>query len=173
MNKTIRMIGVIAMSVIISGCDYAVAAGTSKSADDLAVELIAKCEGFRSYVYQCSAGKNTIGYGFTAKEHVAKGTMTEAEAKKILREYVTDILSYVRKETVGVKLTAAQEAALCSFVYNVGKQAFKDSTMLKKIKQCDLKGAGNEFYRWKYSGGKVVKGLVNRRNYEVAYWNRA
>lgn len=172
MNKTIKTVGVIAMCAMITGCNESVAASTSASSEDLAIELIAKCEGFRGYVYECSAGRKTIGYGFTAKDLVAKGTMTEAEAKKILRTHVKDILTYIRSETKGVKLTAGQEAAICSFVFNVGRTAFKNSTMLKRIKANDLAAAANEFHRWNRSGGNVVKGLVNRRNREVAYWNR-
>ncbi len=56
-----------------------------------------------------------------------------------------------------------RKAALASFVYNVGETQFSRSTLLRKLNAGDVKGACAELSRWVYAGGKVYKGLVNRR----------
>ena len=57
--------------------------------------------------------------------------------------------------------------ALCSFAYNCGKNALKTSTLLKRVRkemsEPDIRAA---FLMWNKAGGKVLKGLVNRRNAE-------
>ena len=47
---------------------------------------------------------------------------------------------------------------------------FEDSTLLKKHKAGDYKGAANEFHKWNKAGGKVMAGLVNRRKAEAALY---
>ena len=54
-------------------------------------------------------------------------------------------------------------AAITSFTYNVGAEAFKRSTMLKKINKGDLWDACQELDRWAYVGRMWVRGLANRR----------
>ncbi|MGA6579692.1 glycoside hydrolase family protein, partial [Providencia sp. NPDC089923] len=60
------------------------------------------------------------------------------------------------------------KAALYSFAFNVGTGAFAKSTMLKKLNAGDQYGACEELKRWVYAGGKVWRGLVNRREAEAA-----
>jgi lysozyme len=56
--------------------------------------------------------------------------------------------------------------ALVSFVYNVGAGNFAKSTLLKKLNKADYQGAGDEFLRWNRGGGKVLNGLIRRRDAE-------
>ena len=142
-------------------------AATNESAEALAIRMIAKYEGFRSYVYTCPGGKSTIGYGFTRKELVDKGTITRQEADKELGKEVRKRLVVIRKHCKG--LTPKQEAAVCSFMYNVGETAFLKSTFLKKLKINDFVGAREEIKKWNKSGGKVLAGLTKRRNAEAAW----
>ena len=71
---------------------------------------------------------------------------------------------------VKVKLTQNQYDALCSFCYNLGYGALKQSTLLKKINVGDFKGASDEFLKWNNAtvNGKsiVIKGLSIRRKAE-------
>lgn len=55
------------------------------------------------------------------------------------------------------------KAALISFTYNVGIEAFARSTLLKKLNSGDIAGACEQLSRWRYVNGKAVKGLMNRR----------
>ncbi len=75
--------------------------------------------------------------------------------------------SQVRK-LVSVLLNEAQLGALVSFTYNVGVGAFKSSTLLKMLNAGDYVGASLQFARWNKAGGKVLKGLTNRRLAETA-----
>lgn len=155
-------------------------------ANETAVDFIKLNEGFKDKVYVCSAGKKTIGFGFTAKEIVDKGTITEEEATVILRDYVTKCKAAV-KRLVKVKLTNNQEAVLIDFVFHFGSGAFANSTMLKKINAGQLDQVPAELSKWvkqkKVRNGKIVKvngkiqyevvqGLVNRANRRIALWNK-
>lgn len=67
-----------------------------------------------------------------------------------------------------VKVPLAQHEfdALVSFVFNVGASAFQDSTLRKKLNIGDRRGAGEEFLRWNKAGGRVMAGLIRRRQAE-------
>ena len=56
--------------------------------------------------------------------------------------------------------------ALVSFAYNLGVKNLQNSTLIKKINLGNIPGASLEFVKWVYAGGKVVKGLQNRREKE-------
>ena len=146
----------------------------AQKAEVKAISLVAKLEGFRSNWYNCSAGVQTIGYGFTksvlTKEEQALKSMDRKTADRILGREIRKIQKDVRK-LVTRKMTVDQEVAVISFVYNLGLPKFKSSTLLKRIND----GSSNavvsaEFNRWVYGGGKVITGLKNRRKTEVKYW---
>lgn len=102
----------------------------------------------------------TIGYGHTS--NVKEGDeITEEEAKELLKK---DIEIYKKPlNKVKVPLNDNEKAALTSFIYNNGANAFEKSTLLKKLNQGDRKGAADEFDKWVYQGKTKLKGLVNRR----------
>ena len=55
---------------------------------------------------------------------------------------------------------------MVSFSYNCGTGALKTSTLLQKLNSCDYSGAANELLKWNKSNGKVLNGLVKRRQEE-------
>ena len=74
----------------------------------------------------------------------------------------------------GFDLTQNQFDALVSFVFNVGAGNFRSSTLLKRLKSNpndpDIE---NQFKKWVYDNGKVLPGLVRRRDEEAKlYFNR-
>ena len=155
-------------------------------ANETAVSFIKLNEGFRGEVYTCSAGKLTIGYGFTSSKYVAMGTMTEAQADTILRGYIEACKKVVRNN-VKVQLNENQEAVLIDFIYHFGSGAFKNSTLLKVINAGQFDKVPAELSKWvkqkKVRNGKIVKingkiqyetvqGLVNRANRRIALWNK-
>lgn len=155
-------------------------------ANEVAVNFVKQNEGFRSQVYTCSAGKLTIGYGFTSKTIVAKGTITEKEADVILRGYIESCKKVVRTN-VKVQLNENQEAVLIDFVYHFGSGSFKNSTLLRVINAGQFDKVPAELSKWvkqkKVRNGKIVKvdgkvqyetvqGLVNRSNRRIALWNK-
>lgn len=71
-------------------------------------------------------------------------------------------------ESVTVPINQNQFDALVSLTYNIGSGAFKNSTLLKKLNKGDYQGAADQFLVWNKAGGKVMKGLVRRREAERA-----
>ena len=58
--------------------------------------------------------------------------------------------------------------ALVSFCYNVGFYNFKSSTLLKYIRmRMSKEKIQGQFKRWLYAGGKKLKGLERRRDWEA------
>lgn len=116
----------------------------------------------------------TIGYGHTSAAGsplVVQGmTISEQEAERILSADLRKFERAVNK-LVTAPLTSNQFSALVSLVFNIGPEAFKASTLLKKLNAHDYKGAAYEFHRWNKSGGKVLMGLIRRRNAETSLFS--
>ena len=133
-----------------------------------AIDLIKKYEGFRPQAYQDSVGVWTIGYGTTRinGEPVKAGmTITEDQAIQLVQQEVNRLWSQI-ESIVKVPINDNQMNALVDFAYNLGFNALKTSTLMKKLNAGDFTGAANEFGRWVYAGGKVLPGLVKRREAE-------
>ena len=135
----------------------------------LATEIIKKYEGLRLEAYICPAGVATIGYGTTRYETGRKvklgEVITEQRAEELLNHEIEKIIPILYKY-VSHPITAKQEAALISFVYNLGEGNFRSSTLLKKLNSGLTLETANEFERWVHAGGKVLAGLVKRRKEE-------
>ena len=129
------------------------------------IDLVKSFEGFRAKAYLCPAGVPTVGYGHT--EYVTLGdTVTEEEACELLRQDVQEAADAV-DDLVDVELTQGQYDALCSFIYNLGRTAFTNSTLLKMINMGkSAKEIGPQFDRWIKANNVVVPGLVRRRDAE-------
>lgn len=130
--------------------------------------LIKRFEGCKLQSYLCPAGVWTIGYGHTVG--VKKGqTITQAQADQMLADdlvqYEQAVMGLVNDED---KLTSNQFSALVSFAYNCGVANLRSSTLLRKVNAKDYVGAANEFGKWVNGGGKVLSGLVRRREAERA-----
>lgn len=107
----------------------------------------------------------TIGYGCT--EGVYEGLVwTEAQAEKALLVEIAKHERAVDNLTKGLGLDENQRGALVSFSYNLGPDTLARSTLLKKLKAGDEKGAAAQFSRFNRAGGKVYKGLTDRRKDE-------
>lgn len=125
--------------------------------------LVTYFEG-RSFVgYLDPVGIPTVCYGHTATAVVGK-TVSAAECEELLQGDLSIALGAV-DETLP-ELPPLTRAALGSFVYNVGVGAFNRSTLVRKAKAGDLVGACDELPKWKYAGGRVLPGLVKRREAE-------
>jgi lysozyme len=105
----------------------------------------------------------TIGFGHTAG--VKEGdTCTQTQANVWLASDMANAITAVDR-LVTVQVTANQNEALGDFVFNVGQGNFAKSTLLKKINAGDPT-ASDEFLRWNMAGGKVMSGLIARRQAE-------
>lgn len=136
------------------------------SVSSFGVNLICSFEGKRLAAYDDGVGVWTIGFGTTIYPNgikVKKGdTCTEAQAKAYMAHDLKKFELAV-SGAVTVPLSQNQFDALVSLAYNIGTNAFKNSTLVKKLNDGDLKGAVNQFDVWVNAGGKRMQGLVNRR----------
>lgn len=126
--------------------------------------LIMNFEGKSNIAYPDPVEIPTICYGHTANVTYSD-VRTDEECIEFLKQDVKIAASAVNR-MVKVELTAKQEAALTSFVYNVGAGNFKRSTLLRKLNRGDYTGACNELPRWVYSKGIKLRGLERRREAE-------
>lgn len=133
------------------------------------INLIKQFEGCRLTAYQDSVGVWTIGYGWTQPvegKPVAKGmSITQQKANDLLTEGVAQYEKGVTN-LVTVPVNQNQFDAMVDFAYNLGVNALKGSTLLKKLNACDYAGAANEFPKWNKAGGKELAGLTRRREAE-------
>ncbi|KXZ65978.1 Lysozyme RrrD [Acinetobacter venetianus] len=135
------------------------------------INLIVSFEDLKLDAYDDGVGVWTIGYGTTVYPNGLKvkqgDTCTLGQAK----EYFAHDLNRFEKavnQSVKVSINQNQFDALVSLTYNIGEQAFKDSTLLAKLNKGDYIGAADQFPRWNKGGGQVMKGLVRRRAAERA-----
>ena len=127
--------------------------------------LIKKFEGCELEAYQCSAGVWTIGYGHT-KDVVEGMTISKEEAEQMLVDELHEYENYIN-EYVNVALSQNQFDALVSWVYNLGPANLKASTMLKVLNSGKYEDVPAQIKRWNKAGGKVLEGLIRRREAEA------
>ena len=135
---------------------------------DNGLELIKKSEGCKLTAYLDPVGKLTVGVGHLVltKDNIKLGdTITQEQSDAILRSDLADSERAVNA-FVKVQLTQNMYDALIDFVFNVGSKSFAGSTLLKKINANLFQDAALEFAKWNKAGGKVLPGLVKRREAE-------
>ena len=147
---------------------------------DLAAELCRRFEGFSAKPYLCPAGVWTIGYGST---YYAYGDKVTKDDPSIDREYAERLLMHELVHTYApgairqcpILLTVAIKDkdwgklnAIVDFCYNLGVGRLQTSTLKRKINQQDWDGAIEQLKLWVRGGGKVLRGLVIRRDAEAA-----
>ncbi len=140
--------------------------------------LIKYYEGYRGAAYQCSAGVWTVGYGSTKYPNgkpVRKGDYVSKQmALNLLKNSVSTVYAQAVRDLVKRPLTQYQFDALVSFVYNVGENALKKSTLLQKVNSgFSSISIAEEFAKWnKYVNPKTnelepLEGLTKRREAEA------
>jgi len=141
-----------------------------------AIDLAKRFEGFERKVkrgieitavpYICPAGFWTIGYGHLCDPK--HPPITEAEAEVYLaRDLQTALAATLRYCPVLATEPEERLAAIVDFTFNLGAGRLQTSTLRRRINQRDWAAAGQELGRWVYGGGKVLPGLVARRQAEI------
>jgi len=128
------------------------------------IDLIRKYEGLKLKAYQDSVGVWTIGYGHTGDVSPTE-EITSDMAYTLLLKDVSKVDETIRN-VVTYPLNQNQYDALASFTFNLGSGTLERSSLLSKLNAGDLDGASNEFPKWVHAGGKVLPGLVSRREDE-------
>lgn len=146
----------------------------SAAAIAVASILARRFEGFRSSPYLCPAGVPTIGYGFT---HYADGTivtlndppMTRGEAQTLLEFLVrTQYLPATIRLCPNID-SPERLGAITDFVFNLGAGSLRASTLRRKILASDWEAVPAELRKWTRGGGRVLRGLVLRREAEIEH----
>lgn len=136
-----------------------------------AVSFIGQWEGLRTEAYRDIVGVWTVCYGET--KGVKRGDRySKAECDAMLAR---EIASYeaALDQCLSAEVPAGMKIALVSWTYNVGAGAACRSTLVRKANAGDLRGACNELPRWNRAGGRVIRGLTNRRMSERAMCHAA
>ena len=129
------------------------------------LSLIKKFEGCELEAYKCAAGVLTIGYGST--KGVKEGdSITQEEADELLLHEMDEYEGYV-KDSVTVDLDQNQFDALVSWVFNLGPSNLKASTMLRVLNSKEFEEVPSQIKRGNKAGGKVLQGLIRRREAEA------
>ena len=136
-----------------------------KTSEKLLTKLMV-FEGLKLKAYRDAAGVLTIGYGHTGKDVREGDRISPYWAKELL---VKDIEAVERAvDALGVARTPGQLDALVSLAFNIGVGRLNRSTLLKSIRDGGSKQQiKKEFKRWVYAGGKRLKGLELRREWEA------
>ena len=139
-----------------------------------AIELAKRFEGFhrvanadpgRAHPYICPAGFWTIGYGHLCDRKHHPITLIQGEA------YLVDDMQLALRATLRFCPVLATEpetrlAAIIDFTFNLGAGRLQTSTLRRRVNQKDWLGAVTELRRWIYGGGRVLPGLMARREAE-------
>jgi lysozyme len=154
------------------------------SISEAGIQLIKSFEGCHNSPYKCPAKLWTIGYGHVLYPDQAR-LKTDERASYPLKpehnrvwdadeidELLTADLDFF---SVGVRRLCPASVdrqcnhdALVSFSYNCGLGSLQSSTLRMKYNRGDYEGAADEFLKWTKAGGKVLNGLVRRREAERA-----
>jgi len=142
----------------------------------MAIDLAKRFEGFhrvpktdpgRAHPYICPAGFWTIGYGHLCDPK--HPPITEAEAEVYLaRDLQSALAATLRYCPVLATEPESRLAAIVDFTFNLGAGRLQTSTLRRRINRRDWPAAARELRRWVYGGGRVLPGLVTRREAEAA-----
>ena len=150
------------------------------------VQLLRALEGVESHAYQDVAGLWTIGVGhlLTEAERAQRAVvcdgdpvpygdgLTDAQIDALLRQ---DVQRFERAlaQSITVPLAQHQWDALVCWCYNVGVGAMQGSTLRTVLNAGEYADVPEQLRRWNRAGGRVVQGLGNRREREIALWDQA
>lgn len=139
-----------------------------------AIDLAKRFEGFhrvprndpgRAHPYVCPAGFLTIGYGHLCDPK--HPPITEAEAEAYLAADMEKALAAtLRYCPVLATEPEGRLAAIVDFTFNLGAGRLQTSTLRRRINQREWSAAATELRRWVHGGGKVLPGLIARREAE-------
>lgn len=136
-----------------------------------AIELAKRFEGFhrvpksdptKAHPYICPAGYWTIGYGrLCSPQHPP---ISRDQAETYLREDLrTALAATLRFCPVLAAEPEGRLAAIVDFTFNLGAGRLQTSTLRRRVNQRDWGAVAAELRRWVYSGGKMLPGLMARR----------
>ena len=152
--------------------------GVNMQTSEKAKKVIAHHEGVRQRPYRCPARLWTIGVGHVLYPEQAKLKLEERDAFALRPEddrvfpmeevdgiLAADLARFERgvEQFCPVSLTQGMFDGTVSFAFNCGLGTLQRSTLRQKLLRGDKAGAADEFLKYCMAGGKILKGLQNRR----------
>jgi len=143
-----------------------------------AITVIKHHEGVRQKPYQCPARLWTIGVGHVMYPEQGKLKLEDRDAfqtrQEDMRTYSMEEVDAILRRDLDrfergvekfcpVPLTQGMFDGLVSFSFNVGLGTLQRSTLRQKLLRGDKEGAAEELMKYCMAGGKILKGLQNRR----------
>lgn len=133
--------------------------------------MLAHHEGVRTKPYKCPAGLWTIGVGHLIGDGHSlpdswNRTFTLEEVYDLLAKDVTRFERGVER-FISIPLKQCEFDALVSFAFNLGLGTLQKSTLRQKLNRGDKEGAIESLLKYNKAGGKILKGLDNRRKDEA------
>ena len=145
--------------------------------------VLTRLEGKRNKMYKDVVGLPTVGVGhLLTRSELTSGKLyihgevirwgdglTDSQVDGLLAQ---DLKGF--EDTVSLACPSVSQHefdALTSFTFNVGKTAFLNSQLLKAIRAGRLADVPAQLRRWNRAGGRVIGGLVARREAEILMWS--
>ena len=133
-----------------------------------AIILIKHHEGVRNKPYKCPAGLWTVGVGHLIGDGKSlpaewNKTFTQEEIDGLLKRDLNRFELGVCKMLPNVQLKQCEFDALVSFSFNLGLGTFQRSTIRQALLRGDKEAAMESLVKYCKAGGKILKGLQNRR----------
>ena len=144
----------------------------ANDAISVAASLARRFEGLYLTPYLCPAGVPTVGYGATRYLDGRRVQLTdpplsrEAAERLLLRQVETVYLPAVQRLCPGVE-HPGRLAALIDFAFNLGAGNLSASTLRKRVNAGRWADVPAELRKWNKGGGRVLRGLVLRRQAEI------
>jgi lysozyme len=140
---------------------------------DEGIKLIKHFEGYRETPYKCSAGYYTVGYGhLITRDSVLPSswnrTFSPGEIDDLLRADLQRFELGVLRLLRPMQPTQSVFDSVVSFSFNLGLGTFQRSSVRSALIRGDKKRAGKVLLKYCRAGGKILLGLVRRREAEYA-----
>ena len=137
------------------------------------IRLIKHYEGVRNRPYRCPAGLYTVGVGHLIGDGKSlpdtwNRTFSEAEIDGLLKSDLRRFELGIHKMLPNMLLRQGEFDALVSFSFNLGLGCFQRSTVRQALLRGNKKEAMESLVKYCRAGGKILKGLQNRRLDEKA-----
>lgn len=147
-----------------------------KAALDMAVPYIIKKEGMILTAYRDIVGVPTICGGITSAAginvYMGMPPMTMDQCTALMRlkvaQYRMGFIKYLTKATLDNRYPATRDTAYTSLAFNVGIATAGKSTATKRLNDNDISGGCEAITWFNKAGGRVIRGLVERRKEEKA-----
>ncbi len=138
---------------------------------DKLIKLLRHHEGVRNKPYQCPAKLWTVGVGHLIGDGKTlpaswNRTFTNEEIDGILKSDLSRFELGVSKMLPNVQLKQHEFDALVSFCFNLGLGCFQRSTIRQALLRGDKEQAMESLMKYCRAGGKILRGLENRRKDE-------